>query len=125
MLFALFASAALAQHGFVIVVNKDNPNTKLTKALLRRMLMGETATWPSGEKVTIFLGPAGNAARTAALKEFCGMSESDFSKHALQASFDAESPFPKASPRTPPFASWFRVLRTVWASWRPVVRKVR
>ncbi|MGA3240330.1 MAG: hypothetical protein ABSG03_28975 [Bryobacteraceae bacterium] len=98
ILIALLASAASAQQGFAIVVNKDNPNAHLTRALLRRMLMGETATWPGGEKVVIFLGPAGNAARAAALKEICGMTESDYSKHALQASFDGGKPVPKSLP---------------------------
>jgi hypothetical protein len=98
ILIALLASAARAQQGFAIVVNKDSPNTHVSRALLRRMLMGEVAAWPGGEKVVIFLGPAGNAARAAALKDICGMTESDYSKHALQASFDGGKPVPKSLP---------------------------
>jgi len=99
ILIALFAAAASAQHGFAIVVHKDSSNTHLTKALLRRMLMGEVATWPSGEKVLVLLGPAGSPARAAALKEICGLTEWDYSKHALQATFQGESkPAPKSLP---------------------------
>jgi hypothetical protein len=99
ILIALFAASACAQQGFAVVVQKDSPNTRLSRAVLRRMLMGEVATWPSGEKVVIMLGPAGNAARAAALKEICGMTESEFSKHALQMSFEGGSkPVPKSLP---------------------------
>ncbi|HEX3745511.1 MAG TPA: hypothetical protein VHW09_16320 [Bryobacteraceae bacterium] len=82
-----FAACAIAQQAFSVVVNKDNPAASVNKAQLRKMMMGETAAWPGGAKVLILIGPAGDASRSAALKEICGMSESDYSKQALQVSF--------------------------------------
>jgi hypothetical protein len=82
-----FAACAIPQTSFSVVVNKDNPATGISKTQLRKMLLGEMSSWPGGAKVMVLLGPAGDGARGAALKEVCGMSESDFSKQALQASF--------------------------------------
>jgi ABC-type phosphate transport system substrate-binding protein len=78
---------AIPQTSFTVVVNKDNPANSISKTQLRKMLLGETPSWPGGAKAMVLLGPAGDAARGAALKEVCGMSESDYSKQALQASF--------------------------------------
>ena len=96
------AACALAQQSFTVVVNKDNPATSISKSQLRKMILGDTAAWPNGAKVVIFLGPVGDAARTAALKEICGMSESDFSHQTLQASFSGGS---KATVKTLPAAA--------------------
>lgn len=86
ILMIAFAACALSQ-GFSVVVHKDNPATSISKSQLRKMMMGETPAWPGGAKVVILMGPAGDAARGAALKNICGMGESDYSKHTLQASF--------------------------------------
>src|SRR5882724_5667228 len=92
----VLATAACAQQGYSIVVQKASPITKVNRAQLRRMMLGEAATWPGGDKAVVLLGPAGNAARAAALKDLCGMSESDYSKHALQLSFEGGGkPVPK------------------------------
>jgi hypothetical protein len=99
VLILLLTAAACAEQGYAVVVQKANPATKISRALLRRMLMGETAAWPEGEKVVVLLGPAGNPVRGAALKDICGMSESDFTKHALQLSFEGGGkPVPKSLP---------------------------
>jgi hypothetical protein len=100
ILLVLFLAATLhAENRYIVVVQQSNTNTSVTRAQLRRMLMGEVATWPNGEKATVLLGPAGSPARAAALKEICGMTESDFSKHALQASFEGgNKPVPKSMP---------------------------
>ena len=87
LLMMTFAASAFTQQGFSVAVNKDNPATSITKAQLRRMMMGETPSWPGGAKVMIVLGPAGDSSRVAALKQICGMTEADFAKQVLQASF--------------------------------------
>jgi hypothetical protein len=87
VLMTTFAACAIPQQSFSVVVNKDNPATSIGKTQLRKMMMGETPSWPGGLKVMVLLGPAGDGARGAALKEICGMSEADYSRQALQASF--------------------------------------
>jgi ABC-type phosphate transport system substrate-binding protein len=82
-----FAACAIPQEGFSVVANKDNPASSISKAQLRRMILGEMTAWPGGVKVLVALGPAGDSARGAALKEICGMGEADYSKHLLQTSF--------------------------------------
>jgi hypothetical protein len=101
ILLIAFAACAFPQQGFSIVVQKDNPAKSISKAQFRRMMMGESATWPGGGKAVVLMGPAGDSARAAALKQICGMGESDFSKHALQASFDGgDKALPKVLPST-------------------------
>jgi ABC-type phosphate transport system substrate-binding protein len=86
LLFA-FSTLATPQQSFSVVVNKDNPAQSISKVQLRKMILGETSSWPGGAKVVVLLGPTGDNARAAGLKAICGMTESDFSKHALEASF--------------------------------------
>ena len=94
------AVCAIPQTSFTVVVNKDNPATSISKTQLRKLLLGETPSWPGGAKVIVLLGPTGDAARDAALKAVCGMSESDFSKQALQASFAGGAKTVKTLPST-------------------------
>ena len=99
ILVLLAAAAAYGQQKFVVVTQQANAATKLTRAQLRRMLTGETASWPGGDKLAVFLGPAGQPARSSALKDICGMTESDFSKYTLQLNFEgAGKPIPKSLP---------------------------
>lgn len=70
----------------VMVVNKGN-STNLTKADAKKLLLGVTSTWANGAKVVVVLRPAGSAERAAVLKKACGMSESDYTRYQLQASF--------------------------------------
>jgi ABC-type phosphate transport system substrate-binding protein len=82
-----FAACAVPQQSFSVVVNKDNPATSISKTQLRKMMLGEVASWPGGAKLIVLMGPAGDSARGAALKQICGMSESDYAHETLQASF--------------------------------------
>lgn len=87
-----------------MIVHKDNPATSITKAQLRRLMMGE-GTWPGGAKPVVAIGPVGDASRSAALKQVCGMSEGDFAKHILQIKFEGAG---KSVPRTAPSAAGVR-----------------
>jgi ABC-type phosphate transport system substrate-binding protein len=100
LLMIAFAACAIPQTGFSVVVNKDNPAASISKAQLRKMMLGETSAWPGGAKVMVLLGPAGDASRGAALKDICGMSESDYSKQTLQASFAGGTKAVKTLPNT-------------------------
>jgi phosphate transport system substrate-binding protein len=82
-----------------VIANKAGKTESLTKAQLRRMLLGELTTLPGGVKITVLLGPVGTPERIAALKAICGMSESDFNKYFMHASFVGSEVTP---PRTLP-----------------------
>jgi ABC-type phosphate transport system substrate-binding protein len=107
ILFVALAACAFPQQGFSVVVHKDNPVKSISKVQLRKMMLGETPAWPGGAKVLVLMGPAGDGARGAALQQICGMGESDFSKHALQVSFDGGS---KAMPKTLPSTASVRTV---------------
>jgi hypothetical protein len=106
----LLASTASAQDGFTVIVQKDNAAASVTKAQLRKMMMGE-GSWQGGGKVVVALGPVGDSARTAALKDICGMSEADFAKHILRVKFEGAS---KSVPKT--YASGAAVRQFVQAT---------
>jgi hypothetical protein len=101
------APCAFSQQGFSVVANKDNPAKSISKTLLRRMMMGEAPTWPNGAKVVVLLGPAGDSARGAALKQICDMGEGDFAKYLLKLSFEGGT---KAAPKTLPSATSIRLV---------------
>lgn len=107
LLIAFFAGCAFSQQGYSVLVNKDNPAQSISKALLRRMMMGESANWPAGGKVSVLLGPSGDAARARALKEICGMGESEFAKYLLKLNFEGLS---KGAPKTLPSAASIRLV---------------
>jgi hypothetical protein len=102
ILFTILALAAsgFAQSSFAVVVSKSNPATHVTKAQLRRMVMGEMNAWPAGGKVAVMLPGPGDPARVAMLKEVCGMSESDFGKYIAQKAFGGDTTAPKILPST-------------------------
>jgi ABC-type phosphate transport system substrate-binding protein len=99
--FAALSASAFGQSSFAVIVGKSNPAEHITKAQLRRMVLGETTTWPApGGKVTVVIATAGDPARAAMLKEICGMSESDFGKYVSQKAFAGDSSAPKTLPST-------------------------
>lgn len=75
----------------VVVVNKGNPVTAISKNDAKKMMLGEVNNWPGGAKVVVVLGAAGSGDRSAALKKVCGMSESEYTRHQLQASFTGKT----------------------------------
>jgi ABC-type phosphate transport system substrate-binding protein len=106
----LFVPAAAAADGFVAVVAKNSTETKISHAQLRRIITGEASAWPDGAKASVLMGPAGDAARAAALKTVCGMSEADYGRFLLHQNFNGEG---KASAKTMPSAIAVRQFVTV------------
>ena len=100
------AAAAFPEEAFSVIVHKDNAATSINKTQLRRMLMGE-GSWPGGAKLVVAVGPVGDSARTAVLKQVCGMSEGDFAKHVLQVKFEGGN---KLIPKTLPSGAAVRQL---------------
>jgi phosphate transport system substrate-binding protein len=79
-----------ADDDLAVVVNKDNPVDNLTKAQLRKMILGEQGQWASGKKVAVLLRSSGSD-RDAVLKSICSMSSLEFEQYLVHASFNGES----------------------------------
>jgi ABC-type phosphate transport system substrate-binding protein len=73
------------------VVNKSNPVDNLTKAQLKRLMLGEQTTWAAGKKVSLVLRSPGQPERLGVLRSVCGMSEDDFNQHLLHADFNGDT----------------------------------
>ena len=86
----------------VMVANKNNSAaSKMSKNDIKRLLLGQTTTWPDGGRVTIVLETVGSPERAMVLQKVCGMNEAEFTRHNLQASFMGDTVanvIPAASP---------------------------
>jgi len=86
---ALLATLAVAaDDDLAVVVNKSNPVDNLTKAQLRKIILGDQAVWSAGKKVTVVLRAPGQPERAGVLRSICGMGEEDFTQHQMQAGFN-------------------------------------
>ncbi len=100
VLFALFGlepagriAAAQGSEALVMIANKGNASaTGINLGEARKLLLGETSGWRSGEKVLLVLAPAGSAERAAVLKKVCGMTEAAYTRYQMQASFTGQMP---------------------------------
>jgi phosphate transport system substrate-binding protein len=86
-------SPALLRAGddLAVIVNKSNPIDNLTKAQLKKLVLGEQASWPGGKKVSVVLRSPGTPERAIVLRSICGMSEDDFNQHLMKANFNGET----------------------------------
>jgi ABC-type phosphate transport system substrate-binding protein len=85
---------ALAQNAdpLVMVANKSNDAVSgMSKIIAKKLLLGETTTWPNGVKVVVVLRPVGSGDRVTILAKVCGMSEAEYTRHNLQAMFMGET----------------------------------
>jgi phosphate transport system substrate-binding protein len=76
-----------ADDDLVVIVNKSNSVDNLTKAQLRKLVLGEQSSWPGGKNVSVILRTPGQPERSGVLHSICGMSEDDFNQHLMRASF--------------------------------------
>ena len=81
------AADASAHATLAIIVNVQNPVRELTVGDLRRILLGETTRWPDGRRITIAMRDTGQPERDAVLRLVCSMSDQDFTRYLLQATF--------------------------------------
>jgi len=87
----LLPLAAAADDDLAVVVNKSNPVENLTKAQLRKIILGDQAAWSAGKKVTVVLRAPGQPDRAGVLRTVCGMGEDEFTQHLMQASFNGDA----------------------------------
>jgi phosphate transport system substrate-binding protein len=91
---AAFLAPAVALAGdedLAVIVSKDSPINNLTKSQLRKLVLGEQESWPSGQKVTVVLNSPGTAERKGVLTLICRMSEQDYVQHAIHAKAAGEA----------------------------------
>jgi hypothetical protein len=75
-----------AQH-LAIVVNKNSSLSDITSAELAKFFRAEKSKAPDGSKVVIVMQEAGRPEREAALQSVYKMSDGEFNKYFLQATF--------------------------------------
>jgi len=99
LLVAIAPPTSAASDDVAVVVNKTNAVDNLTKAQLKKILLGEQASWPGGKKVVIVLRSPGQADRGTVLRVICGMSEAEFNEHLMKANFNGDTgSAPKVGP---------------------------
>jgi phosphate transport system substrate-binding protein len=98
-LIQLFTLVALVAPAFVwagdndlaVVVNKSNSTSSLTKSQLRKLVLGEQASWPGGQKVIVVLANPGAPERDGVLRAVCRMSEEEYNEHVMHANFNGDA----------------------------------
>jgi phosphate transport system substrate-binding protein len=80
-----------AQEALAIVVNRANPVDDLSMDELRKAFLGGQQRWPNGRKITVVMRPPGDIDRDVVLRSVCRMSEAEFQRHVLQATFTGEA----------------------------------
>jgi ABC-type phosphate transport system substrate-binding protein len=84
--------AAQRVDSLVMVTNRDNLSvSKMSKTDAKKLLLGQTISWPNGGRVLIILRTMGSGDRAAVLQGICGMSEAEYTRHNLQATFMGET----------------------------------
>ena len=78
---------AAAHASLVVIVNTQNPVTELSVGELRLILLGETTRWPDGRRITVAMRESDQAERDAMLRLVCNMSDQDFTRYLLHATF--------------------------------------
>ena len=79
-----------AHASLVVIVNTQNPVNELSATDLRRILLGETTRWPDGRRITVAMRESDQAERDAMLRLICNMSDQDFTRYLLHATFRGE-----------------------------------
>jgi ABC-type phosphate transport system substrate-binding protein len=91
--FAILGSlpATAAQTGDVaVVINTDNPATKISRADLRKIFAGEKRSWPAGLPIRLFVRAPGTHERVMLLR-LLGMTESEYKQYWTTQVFRGEA----------------------------------
>jgi ABC-type phosphate transport system substrate-binding protein len=93
-LFIARAAAPLAGQAapdIAVIVHPDVQVDNLTRAELRRILLGDREFWPSGVRVTLLIRAPIARERDAAVRDICDMTEAQFRQHWIGKVFRAET----------------------------------
>jgi len=78
------------QEPLAIVVNKNNSIENLSFAELRNIFLTQRSQWPNGRRITVVMRDS-TPERATALQLIYKMSEADFNRYFLQASFTGQT----------------------------------
>jgi hypothetical protein len=95
LMVVLAPSARADQAGGVemaVIAHPDVPLSELTRAELRRILLGDREFWSPGLRVTLFIRAPIAVERDAAIRDVCQMTEAQFRQHWIAKVFRAETP---------------------------------
>lgn len=91
---ALRADSTPDNDGVIVVLNKRNPTSQLTKAQVQNLFLGKTAFWHGVVPVKVFVRPSGSQVARQFFETILGKSSQSFAKHwdKLQLSGRAVAP---------------------------------
>lgn len=98
-------ASANSKKFLAIIVNVANPLQSLSVVELRKIFRAEQNHWPDGHRITIALPEPGQPEREVVLREIYQMSERDFTRYFVQATFTGEA---LSAPKTLATASGLR-----------------
>jgi hypothetical protein len=75
-----------------IVAHPDVPVAEVSRAELRRILLGDREFWAPGLRVALFIRAPIARERDAAIQDVCQMTEAQFRQHWIAKVFRAETP---------------------------------
>lgn len=74
-----------------VIVNADVPATDLTRADLRRVLLGDREYWAPGLRIVLYIRAPIARERDVAIQGVCQMTEAQFRQHWIAKVFRADS----------------------------------
>ena len=86
-LLSLTTVISRAADDYVVIVNKANPAESISAGDLKKMFLGEKATWAGGAKVVAVTPAPASPEYGEAIKKATGMSGPDFKRYFIQLSF--------------------------------------
>jgi len=87
---AVWAMAAPADEPLQVIVNPSNSVTSVSFSDLQSIYHGEKSRWPNGKLILLLMAAPGSPERGEVLKKIYKMSETDYVKYFIQASFTGE-----------------------------------
>jgi ABC-type phosphate transport system substrate-binding protein len=79
--------APRVQAQVAIVVSKSNNIGDMSTEGVRKLFLGERSSWPNGRRVTVLMSAPGSSERTIILRHIYKMSESEYVRYTMQATF--------------------------------------
>jgi ABC-type phosphate transport system substrate-binding protein len=84
-------TTAVKGEALAIIVNKSNPIYNVSLAELRKIVLVEQTHWSNGRKITIVMREPGQVERSTVLHVIYRMSEREFTRYFLRASYTGEN----------------------------------
>lgn len=77
----------IADETIAIIVNPTNNTPSLSAGDLHRIFIGDKSSWANGKHILLIMASPGSPERAVVLKSVYKMSEDEFTKYFLQATF--------------------------------------